>query len=320
MYTKIASVSVSIVVGTMLVLMSQNSPSKEKVPIEIPETKPKLPTNNAAELAEDLIVRLPPPPAERVTVSPPTVPTPLKKTNSDTRKMEVAPLKPINPRKKLISAENIRKPLMPLQTAMLKTSNSEQHSPKLQKKGASQNPVSHTLTLQETKDGRKLLRILEAGKGPVVTLSWPGRKAERERVYQSLAECYAMKTVVYVENSGLYRNENASGKKWSLNSDAMSTFIRRPSGGFSAKEKDIIGSIMSKHLLSSGIPVRIFPRSVDAALLGGLKRIIGKSYRSAETISAEYFLYSGGVGLKNVRRNGMIVDGRFALPRLRRCQ
>jgi hypothetical protein len=203
---------------------------------------------------------------------------------------------------------------------MLKKSDTKHQFLKSQKKGASQNPVSHTLTLQETKDGRKLLRILEAGKGPVVTLSWPGRKAEREKVYHSLSQCYSMKTVVYVEHSGLYRREDTSGIKWSLNRDLMSTFIRQPSGGFSAREKGIIESIKSKHLLSSGIPVRIFPRSVDAALLGGLKRIIGKSYPSAETISAEYFLYSGGVGLKNVRRNGMNVDGRFALPRLGRCQ
>ena len=320
MITKIASVSVSILVGTMLVFMSQSSPSKEKVPEEIAGEKKKLSTNEVAEKAEDLIVRLPPPPAQRVTLPPPTAPTPVKKANSDTRKIEVAPLKPITPQKKLIFAENIRKPLVPVRTAMLKKSDTKHQFLKSQKKGASQNPVSHTLTLQETKDGRKLLRILEAGKGPVVTLSWPGRKAEREKVYHSLSQCYSMKTVVYVEHSGLYRREDTSGTKWALNRDLMSTFIRQPSGGFSAREKGIIESIKSKHLLSSGIPVRIFPRSVDAALLGGLKRIIGKSYPSAETISAEYFLYSGGVGLKNVRRNRMNVDGRFALPRLGRCQ
>jgi hypothetical protein len=104
-----------------------------------------------------------------------------------------------------------------------------------------------------------------------------------------------------------------------INKDATSSFIRRPSGGLSKEEEQVVASIKTKHNLWSGIPVRVFPRSIDAALLGGLKSVIGSQYSLSRSVSAKYFIRGNSIGLGEIRSEGVIINGSFILPKSRSC-
>jgi hypothetical protein len=175
------------------------------------------------------------------------------------------------------------------------------------------------LSPEITSHGRGLLRILETGQGPVVTVDWPDQLNIRKKLYYFLTRCYEMQTSVYVEKIGLYRREDRAGKKWNINKDATSSFIRRPSGGLSKEEEQVVASIKTKHNLWSGIPVRVFPRSIDAALLGGLKSVIGSQYSLSRSVSAKYFIRGNSIGLGEIRSEGVIINGSFILPKSRSC-
>jgi hypothetical protein len=66
--------------------------------------------------------------------------------------------------------------------------------------------------------------------------------------------------------------------------------------------------------------VRIFPRAVDARLLGGLGQLLGKSYRSMGHIRATYRMTPLGVSIGEISADGRAVAGEINLrPITRRC-
>lgn len=153
-------------------------------------------------------------------------------------------------------------------------------------------------------DDRTLLRLLEFGKGPSITIAWPAGGNARTRLYQIFTRCLGMRTALLDARGRLYTSDQAPGRNWRPNLDRFSSFMRRPSGVLSDAENREIMAIQKHHSLTEGTPVRLFPRRVDAVLLGGLKRIVGDRYETDANITAAYRLNGSDVMVDNVRVNG----------------
>ncbi len=120
---------------------------------------------------------------------------------------------------------------------------------------------------------------------------------------------------------GLFVNQGRKGVKWAINLDKYSGFVRQIVGGLSRSEQKRIGQIRKFHGgLANARPVRIFPRRVDARLLGGLSHLIGKPYRSLKVVRANYELRGGQVAIVNLSADGRRKSGRILLdPVARSC-
>ena len=324
MDTKIVSASLSVLVGTFLLIMSVNTRSDEVEPDRKTDKKMVSSPLKAEEInlkkPLPVSIQLPVPPMGRETAASRESKIAVKNNFPIRQKTNVIPLKPRAQMTQTKPQYAGLRPMTPKKRVLVGRVEEKKINEIRPTGEQSEPPVMQTLTADDAKNGRTLLRILEAGKGPSVTLSWPSDQGSRETVYALLKKCYAMKTVVYVKNSGLYRRDDPSGSTWKLNTDAMSTFIRQPSGGFSDEEAGIIASINTRHSLRSGVPVRIFPRSVDASLLGGIRRLVGGRYSAAKTITADYFASGEGIGLTNIGVDDANIPGRFVLPKLSTCR
>ena len=322
MNANLASVFLSIVVGASLIFVNHDSltrRSPEKPYMQRSEAPSQEQSDpKTLQRSRSLIIRLPPPPEIKSTrVELKT--QPVKTDERIIRSMNLQPLKPVKIGRSLFFSSTRSNPTKPLSPSRMLGKLNKSKPPAKIEETVLNISAPKQLSPDITSGGRSLLRLLETGRGPVVTVDWPNQLAMRKKLYTFLTGCYEMQTSVYVEKIGLYRHEDRAGKKWSINKDAISSFIRRPSGGLAKKEQQIVSAIRSKHQLWSGIPVRVFPRSVDAALLGGLRSIIGGRYFSSKSISAKYFIEGNSVGLREIRSDQTIVDGSFILPKSRRC-
>ena len=84
-------------------------------------------------------------------------------------------------------------------------------------------------------------------------------------------------------------------------------------------ERTVIRQIKKHHGLNSGTPVRLFPRDVDAALLGGLGQIVGPGYMRHRTIHARYRLAGNRVTVGEIRADSEDRPGGIVLPRTQNC-
>jgi hypothetical protein len=98
-----------------------------------------------------------------------------------------------------------------------------------------------------------------------------------------------------------------------IDRDRVSGFLRSPRGEEIPEESRAFSRIARHHGLIGWRPVRVFPRDVDAALLGGLARLLGPRYRSARSITAAYVLGPPGLNLDRFRIDGAPVAGGIAL-------
>ena len=155
-------------------------------------------------------------------------------------------------------------------------------------------------------EGRVLLRMLEHGRGPAIELAWPDRADDQERLYQTLRDCLGMRIALRDSAGRLYIANIPPGKHWQPSMDRYSGFARKPTGRLAAAERRDISTIAQHHNLShQASAIRIFPRQIDAQLLGGLRRLVGKMYGRAHNIRAKYRLSNDGVTV-----TGILVDGR----------
>jgi len=154
-------------------------------------------------------------------------------------------------------------------------------------------------------NGRVLLRMLEHGRGPTIDIAWPETPRQRTLLFQSLRDCYGMTTSLLVNKQNLYSMTSPAGHPWKLNSDKFSGFLRSPIGQSIPEERRVYLKIAARHNLSQWQAVRVFPRTVDAVLLRGLEKLIGKNYAKASRIRAYYVLEDGGA----VTLNRIAVDG-----------
>ncbi len=162
--------------------------------------------------------------------------------------------------------------------------------------------------------GRALLRLLEHGSGPSVEIAWPESANSRERLYLHFRDCYGLRVAVLTEKEQLFVDQGNPGTPWQLNLDAFSGFMRQHGGGASRQETAEAGRIRRLHRLRrQGASVRVFPRHVDAVLLGGLQQAVGVDYDSRERIRARYELRGGRVYVENIQADGVGYPDRIDL-------
>ena len=106
----------------------------------------------------------------------------------------------------------------------------------------------------------------------------------------------------------------------SVNLDRFSGFVRQPTGRLGKKERLQIRAIRNYHrVLLRALPVRIFPRQVDAFLLGGLQKLVGKNYASVKSIRAAYQLNGDRLIVTDVLVDNHALSGRIELPKIKRA-
>lgn len=305
MYIGAASGAVTVGLALFLLLMSQTpEPSKAGPPKpEKPATEAKVSVPPAFQTA----VRLPPPPA----------PARAMKPRGAEKRLEISTVEPLKPRPEpapKTAKTAVDRPMPPPE----RTASPPPEKPaKTTAKSiaASAAPVSREAAIE----GRALLKMLETGKGPVIEIAWPANPAARTRLYALLAACHGMQTAMLADRSKLYSISGVPGSAWRVNRDAVSGFVRRPAGVLTDAEQSVIRRIKARHRLRSGVPVRLFPRAVDATLLGGLGRIVGPGYLKHRTIRARYRLSGDRIAIVDTRADGKTRDGGIVLPRIRRC-
>ncbi len=167
---------------------------------------------------------------------------------------------------------------------------------------------------RKTRVGGALLRLLEHGQGPTIEIAWPKRADARRALYRQLTQCYGVKAAVMVGGVKLFAAAGRAGEAWSIDMDRFSGFIRSPQGEVIAEEARVFARIADRHGLVDWRPVRVFPRHVDAALLGGLGAVLGPQYKSAKQIRAAYRWDRSRLILGDFTVDGRPLTGAVALP------
>lgn len=164
-------------------------------------------------------------------------------------------------------------------------------------------------------EGRALLRVLEHGSGPTIDIAWPVSASERERLYHHFKACFGMRSALIDQNGRLYTSDSRPGEPWVINLDRFSGFVRQTRGQVTEDENREVSIISARHrTLAGASPVRVFPRSVDALLLGHLRHAVGEGYATSRTIRAEYTLRGSDVVIEHIEVDGRRLDGRIDLP------
>jgi hypothetical protein len=164
-------------------------------------------------------------------------------------------------------------------------------------------------------DGRTMLRLLEHGEGPGIEIAWPASTAERQRLYRLFRACFGMRTALIDDQGRLFVAESAPRTPWALDTDRFSGFMRQPDGALVTEERVEIERIQQRHGHHLVNPVRLFPRRLDAILLGGLRQAIGSEGTpgSGASIRARYRMAGDEVVVEDIRAGGRAVPGRINL-------
>ena len=163
-------------------------------------------------------------------------------------------------------------------------------------------------------EGRVLLRLFEKGSGPGIEIRWPSDAAERGRLYDVFTRCLGMRDGIVDGNGQLYLPEGVRNQPTVLNTDRYSGFVRRPEGAMAADEQQEIARVRAYHQLGGATTVaRIFPRAVDAFLIGGLRQAVGETYLNTKTVRAAYHLNGKRVIVDSIVADGHVIDGAIDL-------
>jgi len=168
-------------------------------------------------------------------------------------------------------------------------------------------PEPIAVTPDSIREGRALLRLLERGEGPDIEIAWPAATADRAELYRLFGNCFGMRTVIMSAGGEMY----GAGP---FDSDRYSGFVRRPAGGLSAGERMHVNAIRGRYGLDGGRVLRLFPRRVDAILLGGLRRIAGDSFDRGVRIRARYRAVATGIEVAYITVDGRAVTEIIVLP------
>ena len=216
------------------------------------------------------------------------------------------PIKPLRPQQmskdpeQLGPAEAVPQVAKPSQHAENLADENSAHKPPGAKNG------TVMLDGEGVHQGRALLRILEHGEGPSVEIGWPANGTVREHLFQRFASCYGMRIALMDGDGRLFVADGRRQIPWPVNLDRYSGYVRQANGVVGRAERQAVGRIRAHHGTVTGATVvRLFPRRVDAILLGGLHALIGGDYARAKTIRATYQLNGGSVIV-----DAVIVDGR----------
>lgn len=325
-----SAASSAVSAGLVLILIfayQQNSDGRET-----PENDPatiKPPVSEKADTPASLPIVLPPPPSAPAsaalkpravrdqTAAAPSHP-PLKPLTPRATLAAPPPpdVKPLAPRRKVaalkpmpVQARAVVSPAKPVEAR-------KQTSPPAP--SALEAPASETLapSVDIQTEGRVLLRLLESGNGPRIKIAWPASASAREALYRRLTQCHGMRTAILSKDKKIFLNEGPAGIANSMNLDRSSGFVRHPDGALPTGERSVAKDIRSRHRLSGGTTIRVFPRAVDAALLGGLSSEIGSGYLKRGEITARYRIVDGRVSIGDVTADGQRFRTEIFLPPL----
>lgn len=159
-------------------------------------------------------------------------------------------------------------------------------------------------------EGRAFLKILEQGAGPGIEIRWPAESSQRDQLYGVLVQCLGMRTGLLDGTGRLYLAEGAKGQPSQLDGERYSGFVRRPEGAIARNEEREIGRVRDYHQVrATASPARIFPRRVDAYLIGGLRQFVGENYLKTKSIRAAYRLRNGRAVVDSIVADGRRIDG-----------
>jgi hypothetical protein len=159
-------------------------------------------------------------------------------------------------------------------------------------------------------EGRAFLKILEQGAGPGIEIRWPSEPSQRDRLYSALVQCLGMRTGLLDGDGRLYLAEGQKGQPSTLDGERYSGFVRRPEGAIAREEEREIGRVRSYHQVrASASAARIFPRRVDAYLIGGLRSLVGDTYLKTRSIRATYRMRNGAPIVDSIIADGRRIDG-----------
>ena len=297
----IGRLSLTVVIGlAVLVWMLADPPVERQIqmppPKPIAANEPK-PEPKSMAMAE---VTLPPPPAPPEAAPEPKSVTPLtpEAKPESTKATTVEPLQ-TQPQKLEPKAEAEVKTIQP----MAPTPPPAQ-APEKPKQAAPQ-PKPAPTPKHAASEGRPLLRLLEHGKGPSVEIAWPEAASHRRHLFRVFKQCYGMRVAVMAADGNLFDGASNPGQPWAVNLDRFSGFVRQSGGNAALEEHRTARQIRDRHGLWGATTVRLFPRGTDALLLGGLKHLIGGTYKQGARITARYQVTGW-----RVRVGGIAVDAR----------
>ena len=295
--------------------------AKDPPPLPQPAAEPEI----TAETPRLRQVSLPPPPplAEEVAALPKETPTPAPTVTEPEAPIEAPKVQPRQvsallpaPRPAPVP-EPDPLPVTPLKTsAPLPRPKEPPKEERITERAIAAAPIETASKLEvgppEIKNGRTLLRLLEHGAGPEIELAWPRERADRAKLYDMLNRCFGMRLAL-MDSQG--RLLGGDGEAWTPNLDRFSAFIRHPSGRLTAAEQ----RQMSR--AGPGLKlVRLFPRSFDARLLGGLNGLIGADYGGLGQIQARYRLSGRTLLVERIEGDGRRYPGEIAIPAPRGCR
>lgn len=177
-------------------------------------------------------------------------------------------------------------------------------------------PAEPEIKATSVAEGRALLRLLEHGKGPSIEIAWPASRRDRQRLYGIFTSCFGMRTALMDDRQRLFTDSGARGQMWRPDFDRFSGYMRQAAGLIPLAEQQEISSIERHHGGIDGVIVRLFPRRIDAVILGGLRQATENGYQSDANIRARYAIQQGEIIISKIQINGRPVAGRFNLSRL----
>ena len=172
------------------------------------------------------------------------------------------------------------------------------------------------IKLTSIAEGRALLRLMEHGKGPSIEIAWPASDRKRQQLYRLFSTCFGMRSALMDQQQRLFIDTGAPGEMWRPDFDRLSGYMRQTAGLIPAEEQRQLEAIERHHGGIGGIPVRLFPRRIDAVIFGGLHEAAVNSHGTTNNIRARYEIEKGAVLISNILINGRPVTGRLNLSRL----
>ena len=130
-----------------------------------------------------------------------------------------------------------------------------------------------------------------------------------------------MQVALLSANNRLYQLTDPAGVPWELNIDRISGFSRLIRGKIADQERQLVYRLNRRHSsIRPARPVRLFPRSFDGALLGGLLHLIGKGNPALQSIAARYKMGGNRLWIGDIRINGHPIPGVVDVSRSSSCK
>jgi len=286
--TEKASIFLTVGIGAVLILLVLPNFAKT------PEKAAQVLSEPLAELPQNLklmaTVVLPPPPPMLLTTLAPVPPPAAPKSQKPAPPKVTTPVK-------TISAMT-----PPAQIPKTVKTPTKEPSPEISKPETASVKIE-TIKEDAVSEGRVLLKLLETGKGPDVEIAWPARSDQRQKLFDAFQTCLGLQTGLMMSSGTIYVAGGARGRPMVINRDRTSLFLRQSAGVLPKDEARQHAAIRSYHGIKGGAPVRLFQRVIDAALLGGLFRLVSADVTDNIRVKGQYGLKAGAITIENISVN-----------------